>query len=305
MPIRVSASGGSRRRGTIRRRPTSYYANKLSDRFAFGIGVTTLFGLITDWRDRPVTFFAQTSELVTFVVNPNVAFKIGDRWSLGLGVSFVDAEIKEFSREVPVELDGNPFNGPEVVGFSNLTGSGDEIGWNVAVSRRGPGWSFGFSYRSDVTVGIEGDIAFSDFGPLAGLFRDSPGTADLDLPDLAAIGVAWGGSRGWTYEFDVTWIGWSVFDTLVIDVQNEVPGVVEDIVLHQDWDDGFAYRLGVSHRGEGPSEWRFGGDVRRRRGAHQPGAAIDSRRRPPGHHRRLRLPRPQVEPGPLLHGAVR
>ncbi len=238
-----------------------YYAHKLGDRFAFGIGVNNPFGLITDWERRPVSFSAQESELVTFYVNPNVAFRLGDRWSVALGASFVDAEIESFSREVPIDLDGNPLNGFEVIGSSNLTGSGDDIGWNVALHRRSTDWSFGLTYRSEVTIDIAGDVEFANFGPLAPFFRNSPGGAELTLPDLAAAGLKWGGPRGWSYELAVTWVGWSVFDTLVIDIANNVPGFVEDIRLREDWDDSFAYRFGVDWEGDGPHSWRFGAVV--------------------------------------------
>ncbi len=235
-----------------------YYSHKFGDNLAFGIGVNNPFGLVTDWRTRPATFSAQESELVTFVVNPNIAFRLGKRWSVAVGASYVDAEIKSFAREVPIDLDGNPANGFEVIGFSNLTGSGDDIGWNVAVLRRAPGWSFGFTYRSDVTVGIAGDVAFSDFGPLAPFFQSSPGTADLNLPDLAAVGLGWKGADNWNFELGVTWVGWSVFDTLAVDIQNNVPGLVEDIHLREDWDDALAYRFGVNWDNDGPHSWRFG-----------------------------------------------
>lgn len=164
-----------------------YFRQSVSSNFAWGIGINNPFGLVTDWQQRPVTFSARKSELVTFYVNPNVALRLTDTLSIGLGVTYVDAEIEEFSREVPIDLDGNPFNGFEVIGSSNLTGTGDDFGWNVALHKKGNGYSFGLTYRSGVTVGIDGNIDFENFGPLSPFFNDSPGTADLELPDVAAM----------------------------------------------------------------------------------------------------------------------
>ena len=234
-----------------------YYTHKLNNNFALGIGVNTPFGLITDWVDRPVTFSASESELITFMVNANLAMRLTQNTAFAVGINYIDAEITSFGREVPVDLDGNPFNGFEVIGSSNLTGTGDEIGWNVALHHRGNGWNFGFSYRSDFTVTLDGNLDFENFGPLAPFFFDRTGTADLELPDQAAIGVSWQGGRGWTYEFDVSWQGWSVFDTLVIDIDDEIPGLVEDIVLREDWDDVFAYRFGAQ-KTSGKNVYRFG-----------------------------------------------
>lgn len=235
-----------------------YFRQKVNPNFAWGIGINNPFGLVTDWQQRPVTFSARKSELVTFYLNPNVAFRLTETLSVGLGLTYVDAEIKEFSREAPIDLDGNPLNGFEVIGSSNLTGSGDDIGWNIALHQKTATYSFGLTYRSDVTVGIDGNIDFENFGPLSPRFNDSPGTADLNLPDIAAIALAWQGSRGWTYEIDVVWTGWSAFDTLAVDIENNVPGFVEDINLREDWDDTFSYRLGFNKTLGSGNEFRFG-----------------------------------------------
>ena len=235
-----------------------YFRQSVNPNFAWGIGINNPFGLVTDWQQRPVTFSARTSELVTFYVNPNVALRLTETLSIGLGVTYVDAEIEEFSREIPIDLDGNPLNGFEVIGSSDLTGTGDDFGWNVALHQKGNGYSFGLTYRSGVTVGIDGNIDFENFGPLSPFFNDSPGTADLELPDVAAIALAWQGSTGWTYEIDVVWTGWSVFETPAVDIDNNVPGFVEDIDLREDWDDTLSYRLGFNKQLASGNEWRFG-----------------------------------------------
>ncbi len=234
-----------------------YYRTKLNNNIAFGIGLTTPFGLVTEWAERPVTFSAAKSELVTFVINPNVAVRLTESWSLAVGIDYLIADLKNFSREVPIDLDRNPLNGFEVVGFSNLTGDGDEFGWNVALHHKRGNFTFGASYRSDMTVGIDGDIEFSNFGPLAAFFQSSPGTADLELPETLAIGFGWQGPR-WAFEADVVQVGWSVFDVLRVDITNNVPGFVEDIALLEDWDDSNSYRFGLSRKMGQKGELRFG-----------------------------------------------
>jgi len=239
--------------------PSSFYvSSKINPNFAWGLGINNPYGLITEWQDRPVTFSARESELVTFYLNPNVALRLTETLALGIGVTYVDAEITEFSREVPIDLDGNPFNGFEVIGASNLTGDGDDWGWNVALHHKGQNTSFGFTYRSGITVSLDGNIDFENFGPLAPFFQDSPGTADLPLPAQAAIGFAWGTQNAWTFEVDVAWAEWSDFDNLFIDIQNNVPGFVDDVLLREDWDDTMSYRFGASFNNGGNHEWRFG-----------------------------------------------
>ncbi len=234
-----------------------YYRHKFNNNVAFGISLTTPFGLVTEWTDRPVTFSAVKSELATFVINPNVAFRLTEKWSVAVGADYIFADLTDFSREVPIDLDGNPFNGFEVIGFTNLSGDGDDIGWNVASHYKSGPISFGLTYRSDLTVSIGGNVAFSGFGPLSPFFRDSPGTADLKLPEVMAVGFAWTGST-WGFEVDAVETGWSAFDTLIVDIENNVPGFVDDIALAENWDDSLAIRVGLWRKLSPHTELRLG-----------------------------------------------
>ncbi|MEM9558307.1 MAG: outer membrane protein transport protein [Acidobacteriota bacterium] len=235
-----------------------YYTRKVNSNIAWGFGITTPFGLVTDWETRPISFAAQRSDLATFVFNPNIAFRLTESWSVAVGVDYMFADVRDFSREVPIELDGNPFNGPEVIGFSNLTGDGDDWGWNVATSFRTSSFTLGLTYRSGFEPEIEGNIDYENFGPLAGLFPDSPGSTPLGLPAQAAIGLGFNISSNMTLEFNVAYAEWSAFDELDIDIENETPGASQDFVVVENWDDTYSYRVGLTWDTAGASEWRFG-----------------------------------------------
>ena len=233
-----------------------YYTHKLNPNIAFGIGVNTPFGLVTEWADRPITFSANKSDLATFVVNPNVAFRLTDTWSLAVGADYILADVKDFSREVPINLDANPATF-EVVGFSNLTGDGNDLGWNLALSHRTPVSSFGLTYRSGFSVEIDGDIEYANFGPIAAFFPSSPGKTTLELPATAAIGWSFGLSEAVTMELDVTWAEWSAFKELAIDIKNNT-NFSRDLVVREDWDDSMSYRLGLGWQTSEANAWSFG-----------------------------------------------
>jgi long-chain fatty acid transport protein len=250
-----------------------YFTQKINDRVSWGLGVNTPFGLVSAWEDIPVTLSHRRAELHTFLINPNVAFALNDSWSLAVGVSYIMADVTEFSRDIDQSslLGLDPLT---VVGASDLSGDGDDWGWDVAAHYKHDKWSFGFTYRSELSPEIEGDVVFSDINPaLEALFPDGPGTAMLNLPAQAAIGAAWNITDAWTIEFDITWADWSVFEALVIDFENEtfvtVPNpdpppetfdvpVVEDIFLREDWDDTHALRLGAAWKIAEGHELRFG-----------------------------------------------
>ncbi|MEM1205762.1 MAG: outer membrane protein transport protein [Acidobacteriota bacterium] len=234
-----------------------YYTHKVNSNIAWGLGVTTPFGLVTDWQVRPITFSARKSELTTFVVNPNVAFRMTETWSVAVGVDYIFADVGEFSREVPIDLDGNPLNGFEVIGSSNLSGDGDDIGWNVAISRRTATSAFGLSYRSDLSPDIDGQIDYANFGPLTPFFPSSPGSTTVNLPAQAAIGWAFQVGRKTWVEVDVAWAEWSAFESIDVDIDNET-NLSRDFIIEENWDDTFSYRVGVFWETSPTAEWRFG-----------------------------------------------
>lgn len=227
-----------------------YFTSKVNQNIAWGIGLTTPFGLVTEWQDRPVTFAAQKSELQTFVLNPNIAFRMTQNFSIAVGVDYMFADVKEFSREVPIP-------GTTVVGFSNLSGDGDETSWNIAISYKGNGSAFGLTYRDGFDLDLDGNIAYSGFGPFAGLFPSTSGLASFGLPAQAAAGYGFQVGQNTTVEVDVAWAEWSAFDAIVIDLDTETP-FSRDLVIRENWDDTMSYRLGINWATSNKTEWRFG-----------------------------------------------
>lgn len=217
-----------------------YFSSKPSERIAWGVGINNPFGLITEWSDVPVTLSARKSELATYVVNPNVAFAVGAGWSVAVGADYIFADVQEFSRDVNV--------GTAIVSQSNLTGDGDDWGYNFAVHHPGERFSFGLTYRSEMSPEIEGDLEFTN-----PVIPDTTGSATIDLPAQAQVGVAWHASDAWDVEFDVAFAGWSSFERLVIDVETG-----SDIVLEENWDDTFSYRVGAAWGLAEAHELRFG-----------------------------------------------
>lgn len=232
-----------------------YYGSPINDRLAWGLGVNNPYGLVTEWNEQPIPVFFRKGSLLTFVVNPNLAVRLSENWSVAAGLDYVYAKVQDFSADVPLGI--NP-QGPSFIvgGTRNLTGDGSDWGWNAALSYRGGHVRAGLTYRSALSPEIEGDLTFSE--TLIPPFVNSPARADLDLADQAALGVAWSPTDRLEVEFDLAWAGWSAFQQLAIDVENEIPGLLGDFALRQDWDDTFSYRVGASWRQSETHEWRFG-----------------------------------------------
>jgi long-chain fatty acid transport protein len=163
----------------------------------------------------------------------------------------------------------NPLSGaPLEVAAANLESDLDQgLGWQVGLLYKGnESYSWGFSYRSTVTVDYGGDARFTQIStgnpPLDDLlaatlpFGQALAVAtEIEFPAMATLGVAVALSRDALLELDVNWTGWSSFDTLVIGFVN-APQF--DIVRPENWDDVYTYRLGARVGRPSGNEWRFG-----------------------------------------------
>jgi long-chain fatty acid transport protein len=233
-----------------------YLASSVTERLAWGVGINTPYVFASEWRQRPVTFSAIETTFESYLVNANAAWAATENWSVGGGLSYLWADLSSLSREVPVDLNGD--GSPEVVGRSDLSGSGGAIGFNVAALYSTRGFSAGLSYRTPIDPELSGDLRFSGFGGLAPFFPDTPADVDLSLPGQAAVGIAWGAADVWQFEFDVAWTQGSRFRELATDVRQETPPFVVDTRRREDWEDTVAYRLGAAWRLADRHEVRFG-----------------------------------------------
>jgi long-chain fatty acid transport protein len=65
-------------------------------------------------------------------------------------------------------------------------------------------------------------------------------------------------SKGkWEGEFDIVWTGWSVFENLRIDVEND-PGSILNVNQVEDWKDTLSFRAGYLYRVNDAHQVRLG-----------------------------------------------
>jgi len=228
-----------------------YYARKVNDKLAWGIGINTPYGLATDW-DLPFDYAARKSELMAVNVNVNAAFAMNEYWSFGFGLNYLYADIKDFSSNFNLQS-VNP-GLPDTFAVQNLHGDGTDWGFNLGLQYRSDAWAFALTWRGAMKVDVDGQLDFSEIPPgLEGFFPSMGGAATLPIPSQAAVGFAYLGWEDWELEFDVSWAGWDEFDSLVIDFDNGSTRIIPE-----DWTDTRAYRLGVSRLVRDKHDFRLG-----------------------------------------------
>lgn len=219
--------------------PNFYYKQDLTEQLKFGVGVGTPFGLKTEYdRNWIGRFQGVKSELKTININPSLAWKVNEQWSLGFGISAMWAEAELTSLA----------NAPATPKVKN---KGDDwgFGYNLGVIYQAtPDTRFGVAYRSKVEQHLKGDVrssfTFFDGDPSRTLNTDI--SADLTLPETFSVSAFSKLNDRWELLTDVTWTRWSQFKELKIMRENGSGTVVGSPVIEH-WNNVLRYSLGLNY----------------------------------------------------------
>ncbi len=135
--------------------------NGPNGRVAIGLGVYVPYGLTSQWNDNfPGRFSALKAKLTTIYVQPNIAYRINNNWSVGggpvLGNSTVElTQAIDLSQQVASVTNGVPVTFGQLGIAKNtefarvrLKGSSHAVGYNVGIHGKYEGWSIGARYLS-------------------------------------------------------------------------------------------------------------------------------------------------------------
>ncbi len=245
--------------------PALYYSQRVSNRFAWGVGLHSPFGLKTQWAnpDRFTgRYIATESSLSGFALNPTVAVRVHDKVSVGAGLDLRFSSVRLVRRAGLV----NPYtqkmtDTAEVVLDSDTSTA---AGFNVGVvAKPSPGWSVGAQYRHKVKVDYTGKATFTQIATgyadldaaVASRLPQSPAVETaIEYPSILAAGVArdW---TAWTVVADVVFFGWSSFDELRLTFPT-APGL--DSAIPENYKNIWQFRTGVERRLEEGWAVRFG-----------------------------------------------
>lgn len=234
--------------------PNFYAAWSLSENVKAGIGINVPFGLATSYnRDWVGRYQAVESSLTTININPTIAAKLSDNFSVGAGlnVQYAEAELSNaidfgsIGRSV-----GLPTQPQQADGFVKITGSDWSVGYNLGVMYE-PTKStrIGLSYRSPITQDIRGNADFTVPTSVAALtqggrFTDTGASAVLNLPDTLSLAVYQEINPRVSIVGDVTWTNWSRFQELRVSFANPNE---PDSVQPENWKDTYRFGLGVNY----------------------------------------------------------
>ncbi|NLH76015.1 MAG: hypothetical protein GX465_03145 [Acidobacteria bacterium] len=248
--------------------PNLYVSHKVSDRVAVGIGVTSPFGLGIEWPEPasfPWRFLGTKSDMVTFNVNPTVAVKLSERFSLGAGVSFV------FSKLTQSQVQLMPMGETLVEVPAEADVDGTAFAFNAGALYRGDGFRVGLSYRSRFTLDYSGSITLDV--PVYETPFEGTGETSFRFPDIMTLGLSFDLTKKLVWAVDLHYFLWSVYDGYTFHIEVPDLALAEDIVVPTLWKDSWIARTGLEYLATGRLALRAGFAYDR---TPQPAATMDS-----------------------------
>ncbi len=222
--------------------PNLYLSHKVSDRVAVGLGVTSPFGLGIEWPEPesfPWRFLGTKSDMVTFNVNPTVAVKLSERFSLGAGVSFV------FSKLTQSQVQLMPMGETLVEVPAEADVDGSAFAFNAGALYRGAGFRVGLSYRSRFTLDYSGSITLDV--PVYETPFEGTGATSFRFPDIMTLGLSFDLTKKLVWAVDLHYFLWSVYDGYTFHIEVPDLALAEDIVVPTLWKDSWIARTGLEY----------------------------------------------------------
>lgn len=229
--------------------PNLYASAPIGDKFAVGLGINAPFGLKTEYDDTWVgRFQGIKSDIKTINVNPTVAWKLNDRFSLGAGVNW---------QQIEAQLTNAVVLGANTEGRTKLDANGDAWGWNVgAMFKVSEDMRIGLAYRSAMRQSLSGDITVAFMSGAAVPGQSGPARADVKLPDSATLSVFQRFNDKWDFMGDIQWTHWSTIKE--IDILSETTGALRDR-LSLEFDDAWRVAFGAQYHHT--ERWTFKGGL--------------------------------------------
>lgn len=220
--------------------PQLFATDKINDKISLGLGITSPFGLSTDWSATSATSTVATfSRVKTIDINPNIAYRMSDSLSIAIGIDYMKLQATMEKMLAPNVL-------------FRLDGEGSGWGANAGIKyRASEQLNLGLSYRSRVKVKV--DDASADINAFG---FSNPAQADITLPDIIQFGASYKTSDKLTLNADLEYTWWSTYDRLVIQ-SNSIhqlgvlfgnPSASDTSIDEKDWKNTWTFRIGGQYK---------------------------------------------------------
>jgi long-chain fatty acid transport protein len=236
--------------------PFSAYASTriLKDKLTVAIGLYTPFGSSGAWDDNwKGRFIIQEIALKTLNIQPTFSYKVSEKLALGGGFVYSLGSFY-LRKSLPLQDTEGSY------GSAEIKGSGNGYGYNAGIHYKfSEKFALGLSYKSSVNMNLnQGEAVFKVPGYLEPSFPSGSLTGSLKLPATASAGISYQYSSKLLLALDLNLVGWSSYDTLSIDLENNTEKL-QDINAPKLFANSYIVRLGGQYNILDSFHFRFGG----------------------------------------------
>ena len=255
--------------------PAGYITHQVNDQLWLGLGMTVPYGMGTEYG---YNWFGadkgNQSMIMTIDINPNVAYKVSDKLSIGAGVSlqYAKAELGQSGMNMQMGQ-GQYLNAADVV----VKGDSWHCGFNLGVMYQPTETlRFGLAYRSQIGHDASGDMILSGQNPnMQALYRTyNDFSVRVTTPDTIMATATWEATQDLRLSGLIRWARWSNLDQLDIHSSgfNALLGENKK-TNHYEWQDTWLFSVGADYRVNG--NWTVRGGL-----AYETGAVDNETLRP-------------------------
>ncbi|NLE65687.1 MAG: hypothetical protein GX606_07225, partial [Elusimicrobia bacterium] len=252
--------------------PSAFFVTDLgTEKFAFGLGTTSSWGLGTEWHADSFARYAATKstiEMKDYLITG--AYQMTEKFSLGLGLDIDDAMVDKHKKLYQAGMGDGDFR---------LKATDTSVGFRVAgmykVNER---HQFGAMYRSAIDHKYRGTVMTSNLGNdgvnnyqavFGGTSYQTDVEAKATLPQGILLGYSYRPNEKWTMNLDLEWTDWSSTKDEVLTYPTETNAVrlaylQNGVATPRDWDSvlsvgaGAEYALSETWRVRGGGFYRQG-----------------------------------------------
>lgn len=238
--------------------PFGYISHQATDNVWVGLAMTVPFGMGTEYDDNwSLAERGISAQVLTFDFNPNVAWKLSEKVSLGAGMSVqyaaADLKMRDDLPGLPMTVDG------EVDADSWAWGFNVGMMWTPVDNLR-----FGLSYRSKVNHHAKGDFTVNNLRQgntaitgdnltgaltnttLRALWGKHDAAVSLSTPAWLMATAAWDVNDLLSLYATFRWTDWSSFK--VLDINYSVGPDTKTRPVRNFWKDTYLVSLGADMR---------------------------------------------------------
>lgn len=251
--------------------PSVHLVAPINERFFFGFGATVPFGYSTDYGENSLSSnFGTKSYIKTINLNPSLAFKINNHFSVGLGfdAQYLKAELNRTFVALPTFLI------PQILSVatnSRIFTTADDwaYGWNAGLLYQyDDATRFGLSYRSSIRHTPTGDMKLKGSAEIATPLIPIPpinvnlgwdAETTINLPETVLLSGYHDFNQHVAAMASIEYTHWSRFDQLNLHFTNGTSLVsVLNMNMKENFRNTFRYSLGGNYRFNENWMWRVG-----------------------------------------------